>query len=390
MSNLKSLSMKNLIYTLTLFLAFNFANAQVTFHKIESEKLGESRQIKIQLPRGYENDIEKTYPLFIVFDGDYLFEPLTGNIDYYSYWEDMPEAIVIGINQGNTREADCLFSEENFLPIETGANFFEFVGLELVPYIEENYRTANFRIAVGHGETANFINYYLFKDNPLFQAYISISPNLAPGMEQHITERLLQFQNKKFYYLATASNDLRSVREGVDVLNTNLSSIDNENLFYNFDNFDGPSHYSVVTHALPKALENIFSPFQPISKNEYKEVLLNLDYSPVDYLKEKYQLVKELFGIDKKILINDFRAISATINKNQLYEDFQELGRLARRDYPETLLGNYYLARYYEEMGEPKKAYKTYKSAYVLDEIAGISKDLMLEMADQLKADFGF
>lgn len=390
MLNLKSLTMKNLIYTLVLIFAFSFAKAQVTYQEIESEKLGESRQLKIQLPRGYENDIEKTYPLFIVFDGDYLFEPVTGNIDYYSYWEDMPEAIVVGINQVNSRNDDCLYSEENFLPIETGANFFEFVGLELVPYINKNYRTANFRIAVGHGETANFINYYLFKDNPLFQAYISISPNLAPEMEQHITERLLQFENKKFYYLATGSNDLREVREGVDVLNTNLASIDNTNLFYNFDDFIGLSHYSVVTHALPKALENIFSPFQPISKKEYKEEILNLDYSPVDYLKEKYQLVKELFGIDKKILINDFRAISAAINKNQLFEDFQELGRLARRDYPETLLGNYYLARYYEEMGEPRKAYKTYKSAYVLDEIAGISKDFMLEMADQLKVDFGF
>lgn len=390
MLNLKSLTMKNVFLTLILLFAFKFSNAQVTYTEIQSEKLGESRQIKIQLPRGYENDVEKTYPLFVVFDGDYLFEPVTGNIDYYSYWEDMPEAIVVGINQVGTRDDDCLFSEENFLPIDSGANFFEFVGLELVPHIEKNYRTANFRIAVGHGETANFINYYLFKDNPLFQAYICISPNLAAEMEQRITERLLQFKSKKFYYLATASNDLREVREGVDVLNTNLSSIENTNLLYSFDDFEGASHYSVVTHALPKALENIFSPFQPISKKEYKETILSLDYSPVDYLKEKYQLVKELFGIDKKILINDFRAISAAINKNQLYEDFQELGKLARRDYPDTLLGNYYLARYFEEMGEPKKAYKTYKSAYVLDEIAGITKDLMLEKADELKADFGF
>ena len=66
------------------------------------------------------------------------------------------------------------------------------------------------------------------------------------------------------------------------------------------------------------------------------------------------------------------------------------LSRLASRDYPATLLGTYYLARYYEEMGEPKKAYRTYKSGYVLDEIAGITKDFMLEMAEQIKADFGF
>ena len=63
---------------------------------------------------------------------------------------------------------------------------------------------------------------------------------------------------------------------------------------------------------------------------------------------------------------------------------------MASKDYPETLLGTYYLARYYEEMGEPKKAYRTYKSGYVLEEIAGISKDLMLEKAEEIKADFGF
>ncbi len=176
--------MKNLIYTLILLFAFNIANAQVTFHEIESEKLGETRQIKIHLPRGYETNTEQTYPLFVVFDGDYLFDPVVGNVEYYSYWEDMPEAIIVGINQVNSREDDCLYSEENFLPIDNGAKFFEFVGLELVPYINQNYRTANFKIAIGHGETANFLNYYLFKDEPLFHAYIAISPDLAPEMER--------------------------------------------------------------------------------------------------------------------------------------------------------------------------------------------------------------
>ena len=88
-------------------------------------------------------------------------------------------------------------------------------------------------------------------------------------------------------------------------------------------------------------------------------------------------------------MINDFKAISAAIDK-QNSRIYQALGKLARRDYPDTLLGNYYIARYYEDMGEPKKAYKTYKSAYILDEIAGITKDFMLEKADELKADFGF
>jgi predicted alpha/beta superfamily hydrolase len=380
---------KSIILTLTLLLS-NIIYSQVIVQEIESAKLGETRTIKIQLPKSYETNTDQTYPLYIVLDGDYLFDLVNGNVNYYSYWEDIPEAIIVGVDQENTREYDIMYSEENFLPIDSSANFFEFIGLELVPFIEQNYRTANFRIAVGHGKTANFINYYLFKNDPLFQAYICISPDLAPEMEQNITERLLQFEDKYFYYLATASNDLKKIRKGVEVLNINLSSINNESLDYTFNDFDGPTHYSVAAHAIPKALENIFYSFQPISKQEYKDKILVLDYSPVDYLKEKYQMVNDLFGIDKKILINDFRAISSAIEKNQLYENFQDLSKLASRDYPDKLLGTYYLARYYEEMGDPKKAYKTYKSGYVLDEVAGITKDFMLEKADELKADFGF
>ena len=56
----------------------------------------------------------------------------------------------------------------------------------------------------------------------------------------------------------------------------------------------------------------------------------------------------------------------------------------------DRLLGNYYLAKFYEETGEPKKAMKTYQSAYTLDEIAGITKDDVLQLADAIKADFGY
>ncbi len=380
---------KPIIYSLLLLFCCHVINAQVTYETIESSKLEETRELKIQLPRGYNNS-DKKYPLFIVFDGDYLFEAVAGNVDYYSYWEDMPDAIVVGVNQLDKRFDDCLYSEQNSLPIETGAAFFEFIGMELIPYIENKFRTENFRVAVGHGETANFINYYLLKQQPLFQGYVVISPELAPNMLEYIPEQLEKLQSKVFYYLANTNNDASSIKKMTTELNTDLSALDNKNVLYNFDSFDGPSHYSVPAHALPKAIESIFYVFQPISKKEYKERILKLDSSPVEYLQEKYKTILELFGIDKQILINDFKAIGAAIEKNEEYKYFEALGKIARKQYPETLLGNYYLARFYEETGEPKKAMRTYQSAYTLDEIAGITKDLMLEKADLIKADFGY
>lgn len=381
---------KSIIFFLILFCVLNTFEAQVKYEIFQSSKLGEDRQIKIQLPRGYNSNEDKVYPLFIVLDGDYLFEAVAGNVDYYSYWEDMPESIVVGINQMDKRYEDCMYSEQNSLPIETGAAFFEFIGMELVPYIEKTYRAGNFRVAVGHGETANFINYYLLKSNTLFQGYVSISPELAPNMLDYLPEALREIESKKFYYLANTDNDASSIKKMTEVLNTDITSIENENLIYNFDVFEGPSHYSVPTHAIPNAIENIFKVFQPISKKEYKETILELEMSPVLYLQEKYEAISDLFGIDKQILINDFKAISAAIEKNEWYEYYEELGKMARKQYPETMLGPYYIARFYEETGEPKKAMRTYQSAYPLEEIAGITKDLVLEKADLIKEDFGY
>lgn len=382
--------MKNLIYTLIFIFCANISSAQTIYEEFQSYKLGEKREIKIQLPRGYDTNTDKSYPIFIVFDGDYMFEAVAGNVDYYSYWEDMPEAIIVGINQSEHREKDCLYSEQNNLPVETGAAFFEFIGMELIPHLNSTYRTENFRVAVGHGETANFINYYLLKDKPIFQAYIVVSPSLAPSMNEYIVGRLKQFQTKLFYYLATASDDIKSIKEDTENLNAAITSIDNKSILYNFDNFEGATHYSAPAHAIPKALESIFYVFQPISKKEYNESIVILETSPVEYLLEKYKIILDLFGIEKQILINDFKAIAAAIEKNKKFEYFEDLGKIARNEYPKTLLGNYYLARYYEETGEPKKAMRTYQSTYVFDEIGGITKDFMLEKAEEIKADFGY
>lgn len=382
--------MKRITIILATIFCFQGVLAQVIYEPFQSNKLGETREIKIQLPRGYDTNEDKKYPIILVFDGDYMFEAVAGNVDYYSYWEDMPEAIVVGVNQVESRAADNMYSEQNSLPIETGAAFFEFIGMELIPHLNKTYRTENFRVAVGHGITANFINYYLLKEAPLFQAYVVISPDLAPEMNTYLEEKLKKTQSKLFYYLATSNNDVKSIKDGSGALNTMITAIDNNNILYNFDNFEDPTHYALPAHAIPKALEKIFLVFQPISIKEYRDTILKLEGSPVTYLTEKYETIEALFGIKKTILINDFKAIEAAINKTEKYEYLEELGKIARKEYPETLLGNYYLARFYEETGEPKKAMKTYQSAFVLDEIAGITKDEMLERADAIKADFGY
>ena len=127
---------------------------------------------------------------------------------------------------------------------------------------------------------------------------------------------MANLESKLFYYLANTKNDPNSIKGMTEALNKDIPAIENENLNYSFNSFETPSHYSAPLHALPNAIENIFRVFQPISKKEYKETILELENSPVEYLVEKYQTINGLFGLEKQILINDFKAISAAIEKN--------------------------------------------------------------------------
>ena len=93
----------------------------------------EDREIKISLPPSYSKNKNQQYPLLILLDGDFLFDPFYGTLSYGYYWDDLPEVIIVGVNQnkGNEREYDSQF-DENGIPTESGAKFFEFLGIELI------------------------------------------------------------------------------------------------------------------------------------------------------------------------------------------------------------------------------------------------------------------
>jgi predicted alpha/beta superfamily hydrolase len=98
--------MKYFLVVLFCFLASYNLQSQALLETIDSYKLEGKRELKIQLPRNYDNSAKRLYPLVIVLDGDYLFEPVAGNIDYQAYWEDIPDCIIVGVNQSTTRADD--------------------------------------------------------------------------------------------------------------------------------------------------------------------------------------------------------------------------------------------------------------------------------------------
>ncbi|WP_300435167.1 alpha/beta hydrolase-fold protein [Christiangramia sp.] len=382
--------MKRLLLLLMAISLPIVGSSQIKHESFSSQKLGETRQIKIQLPRNYEKNKEKRYPVVVVLDGDYLFEPVAGMVDYYSYWEDVPEMIVVGINQDGIRTEDTSYSENNFLPVDKGAKFFEFIGMELLAQLDQKYRTANFRIIVGHDFTANFINYYLLKQTPIFQGYVNLSPDLAPEMADRLTNALNNAESKKWYYMATGSDDIPNLKKNILSFDNQLKNIENELVAYKFQDFEDETHYSLVGKAIPSAISSMFEIYRPISTKDYNEILLQTSVSPSQFLAEKYNSIEELYGIQKKISINDFMAVYKAIEKTRNWEEYKELYKMAFDHYPGTMLGTFFEARYEEETGNPKKAMRIYQNAYGQEKIAFIDTDFMLEKANSIKKDFGY
>ncbi|MEM0542310.1 alpha/beta hydrolase-fold protein [Flavobacterium sp. j3] len=372
---------------LFLFVCTNILYSQKITDTITSQKLNEDREIFIGLPPSYDKNPSQKYPILLLLDGDFLFNPFQGALSYGYYWDDLPEVIIIGIsqNKNNERETDCTVEEATGLPSEKGELFFEFIGMELIPYIQKKYRTAPFKLIAGLDTTAAFSNFYLYKENPVFDAYISMSPELTTGMEEQIPERLATIEKPVFYYHSSADGDVKKMRKRIQALDELAKKITKPTLSYKFDDFKGASHYSLVLNSIPSALYHIFSVYQPISTTEFQEKIVTLPSGYVDYLAKKYELLEKTFSMKLTIRLNDFKAIEAAILKNKAYAEFDQLAQLARKNYPKSMLADYHMAQLYEKTGDTKKAIKTYQSAFQKEEIGDLTKDMMLERADELK-----
>ena len=371
--------MKNIFIILSVVFTFSKVNSQAIYKTIESNKLDGVRDLKIQLPRNYDPESKRAYPLVIVLDGDYLFEPVAGNIDYQAYWEDIPDCIVVGVKQADTREDDFYYDEDNFLPIAEGARYYEFIASELIPFIEDNYNASKFRIIAGHDLGANFINYYLFKDKPLFRAYIALSPDLAPEMANRLKERLAGIEQETFYYMATADADISFLRRNIIECDAILKVIDNENLNYKFDDFNDANHYSLVGRGIPKALNEIFTLYKPINGKEYKEKIIPFEGSPFEYLTKKYEDIEYFYGFEKKLIENDIRAIASASNKKNDLESLENLAKLVKKEFPNSMLSAYYMGMFHEKEGNYKRALLRYKAGLLLEPSQYIDKEIMLD-----------
>jgi uncharacterized protein len=367
------MKLKLLILLISLH-SFTTYSQRIT-ETIKSKKVNASREIQIILPRGYEEKKDQKFPLLVVLDADYLIAPTASNIRYGVNFDEYLDFLIVGINQAqnNDRLYDSEF-EDNGIPSINGGAFYEFLTMEVIPYIESKYRIQPFRAIMGHGLTAGFMNAFLYKENSFFNAYISMSPVLAKDMETNVANRLKVIKTPVFYYLSYTDGDLKEDKTKIIALNENIKAIKNDNLKYKFEYFPQGNHFSYVLQAIPSALNFIFSGYGRIDKEEFNNKIMVLESGHTQYLIDRYKRIENNFGFSPTIRLSDFEAIEAAIIKKGNAEDFVSLSKLADKNYPGTMLGAYHMGLYEEKMDDWGRAEKAFLKAYTMEPIRNLTK----------------
>jgi tetratricopeptide (TPR) repeat protein len=262
--------------------------------------------------------------------------------------------------------------------------FHEFVSEELIPFLDDKYNTSKFRVAVGHDLMGNFINSYLFKEEPIFNAYVCISPDLSGTVRDYLGKRLEFFKDDIFYYMATSDKDLPGIRKAVLTANSQISKVKNQFLTYYFDNFKNESHYTLVTSAIARSFDKIFELYKPLREKELEEKVLPYEGTLDTYLVDRNKRIENLFGIKKPITEQEFDKVIKVAEQREDLESLEKIGKLAKKLDPNSLLGTYYLAQYAERIGKKKKAKKLYESALTLNDVSHINRDEIFSKIDEL------
>jgi len=357
------------ILFLVLFSIVTFAqNVHVeTFKSVElSGELNSERTLKIYVPESYKQDSTRVYPLAIVLDAEYLFDVYVANSKLFALKDKAPEQIVVGIyqNQKNERKADCEVSLNSMLT-ESSSKFYKFIKNELINHIESNYRISPFKTIVGNTITANFSNYFLVEQNPIFNAYININPSYSQDIGELFRGKIPSLDSNTYYYLNSGDYNSEKKDKAIETVYYALKNFENENFKYKYDKFDHSTKISSIGQAISGAMAHIFDMYSSISKEEFDNEVADLSPAEaIEYIEKKYVEIQYSFGANLKIRQRDIFAIESIILDKEEGDYLEEFGKMINRLYPESPIGDYYIGQYHETGNNLKKALKYYKNGF--------------------------
>lgn len=183
------------------------------------------RDIIVWLPQGYDSDLDKTYPVLYMHDGQNIIDPATSAFQFDWQIDEAADSlirkeliepiIIVGIY--NTLDRDDEYSDDKL-----GFSYMKFIVDSLKPFIDRNYRTLPERenTANGGASLGGLISFILIWEySEVFSKAVCFSPAFKIDNYDFIDNvksykgKLKQFQ----LYINNGDNELDSrLQPGID------------------------------------------------------------------------------------------------------------------------------------------------------------------------------
>lgn len=303
---------------------------------IHSKILNEKRSIQIYLPKKYNDDKKRFYPVLYVLDGQEYFLHGVAYQNMLRFRDKSPEFIVVGINTDRQRRRKLFFEESDA--------FIEFLNKELIPFIDTNYRTykEKERLFFGWEMAAGLGLQIISEQENLFSGFILASPTHAT--EKRINALVNLNKNSKnlnkFLLVSAAPEEYWITQDTIF-----KSAIKSPNARYTV--FEREDHYTTPFKTIHEGLSDYFSDYKPVRLRSLKAYD---DYGGLDALRtyykkrgERYNLSTDIHKETKHFLIynalqeNNYKRFVEYINE---FDGFIEEGK---RDFWINRYAKFYL-----------------------------------------------
>lgn len=265
-----------LLTVLTLVVFIHAANAQVAQQlvigqafSLRSEVMKEDRPIVISVPDSYRSG-NASYPVLYVLDGRSHIFHTASTARFLARNGFMPQMIVVGIGNTNRNRTRDLTpptdgDDERFANAGQADRFLAFINDELFPYVENNFRTAPYRILVGHSFGGLCAIHALVSKPEMFNGYLSFSPTLWWNNEAATKKAKTMFRegglDHKSLYL-TLGDEPGNMRTSFDAFVDVLEKYAPEGFQWDSRILEDETHGSVPLRSTYQGLKSIFAGWQ--------------------------------------------------------------------------------------------------------------------------------
>jgi predicted alpha/beta superfamily hydrolase len=214
------------------------ATGDLRLHPFESKIFGNTRTLRVWLPPGYDSaaNPDKRYPVLYMLDGQNLFDACLSEVSHKEWGLDetvarlirektIPELIVVGVDHAGAKRAYEYLPYRDYagnsdMEEPAGKQFPDFLAREVVPFVNDHYRTLTGHPNTGLGGSSygGVATLYALMAQPNLFGYALIeSPTMWVGMGQLVRDTSPLIARPRKVFIAFGGKE-GGTQEGTDLM----------------------------------------------------------------------------------------------------------------------------------------------------------------------------